>query len=364
MRIINCVGARPNFVKMAPLIKELQKHSDVEQILVHTGQHYDSNLSKSFFEDLDMPAPDICLGISNGSGLGKIGRIMLKFGKVLEDKKPDLVVVVGDVNSTIACALTAAKLRTKVAHVEAGLRCRNLQMQEEINRILTDRCSDYLFATTNDDVKNLLGEGIPKEKIFLVGNVLIDSLSQKIERARDSDILRRLNLLGGEYCTLTLHRAENVDNKKILSELLEAADSIQRRMKVVYPLHPRTKKMLQKFKFYSRLRRMKNLTITEPLGYLDFICLMSNSRFVLTDSGGIQEETTFLGIPCLTIRNETERPITVRQGTNTIVGTHKDKIVRETIRVMTEGKRKRKIPKLWDGKTAGRIVRILLQQNA
>jgi len=361
MKIINCVGTRPNLVKISPIVREMQKHDEIKQLLLHTGQHYDETLSKSFFKDLSIPEPDYNLGVGSKYDIEQTSEIMSKFKNVLTKEQPDLVLVVGDVNSTLACALTAAKLHTPVAHVEAGLRSGNFRMQEEVNRVLTDRVSDYLFATTKDDVENLLSEGIRKEKVFLVGDVVVDALLHSVEKARESMVLQRLGLGKGDYCLLTMHRAENVDYNEVLSEIVGALGEIQSRIKIVYPMHPRARKMLRKFGFDKRMDRMKNLLVVEPQGYLDFMNLMSNSKCVITDSGGVQSETMILGVPCITIRNETEWLITVKHGTNVVVGTREDRITEETLRAIREPVKKAVLPKLWDGKTAERIVRILLE---
>ncbi len=363
IKVICVVGARPNFMKIAPIIEEIKKHEDMEDmeyILVHTGQHYNKEMSAVFFDDLKLPRPGVYLGVGSGSHAEQTARIMLAFEKVLVQEKTDLVIVVGDVNSTIACSLVAVKLQIKVAHVEAGLRSFNWEMPEEINRVLTDRIADFLFTTERDANKNLEKEGIPNEKIFFVGNVMIDTLMKNRKKAEEkSTILKKLGLEKDKYAAMTLHRAEIVDKKEALANILSAIDRIQEHIKLVYPIHPRTNKRIKEFGFEKILDKMKNLIVIDPLGYLDFLKLMSNSKFVLTDSGGIQEETTVLGIPCLTLRNETERPVTVEQGTNIIVGTDKERIIEESMKIL-QGKRKRgEIPELWDGKAAERIVDIL-----
>ena len=359
-KIVSVVGARPNFMKIAPIIEELNKNS-IKNMLIHTGQHYSANMSDNFFRDLKLPQPDINLNVGSLSRAGQISIIMQELEKILIAEKPKLVIVVGDVNSTIAAALTASSLKIKVAHVEAGLRSFDMGMPEESNRILTDHISDFLFCTEESGADNLKMEGIDKKKIFFVGNVMIDTLSKNLYNAKNSKILEKLNLKGN-YCILTAHRPENVDEESKLKNLVEMIDEVQRLVKVVYPVHPRTIKMMKQFNLYDNFRKMANVAVCEPLGYLDFICLIKNSKFVITDSGGLQEESTYLGIPCLTIRKNTERPVTVEQGTNTITGLDKNRVIAEIHKIM-KGKYKhgRKI-KLWDGKAAERIVEVLVNK--
>jgi len=361
MKIVSIVGTRPNFIKIAALINELKKH-DIEHILVHTGQHYDKELSKLFFDDLSLPKPDINLGVGSGSYGEQIGNVMMKFEKVLIKERPDLVIVVGDVNSTLAGALTAKQLGIKVAHVEAGLRSFDLTMPEEINRMLTDRISDFLFTTEKSGNINLLSEGVSSNKIFFVGNVIIDTLLKYREKANQSKIFKKLAIRKNNYCVLTLHRPSNVDNKKSLEYILEILGEIQQKIKIVFPVHPRTLKNLNGYDLLNNIKNQKNLILTEPLGYLDFLCLMANSRFNITDSGGIQEETTVLGIPCVTVRNNTERPVTVEQGTNMLVSTNKKKIIEVCNKLIKGMDFKGKIPKFWDGKAAKRIVYIIMKK--
>ena len=363
MKIINVVGARPNFMKIAPIIDEMRKHSKLNSVLVHTGQHYNKEMSKLFFDDLKLPSPDVYLGVGSASHAEQTAKIMVKFEKVLLKEKPDLVIVVGDVNSTIACALTAVKLFIPVAHIEAGLRSFDRTMPEEINRILTDSISDYLFTTCHDANDNLLKEGISKKKIHFVGNVMIDALLKHINKASQSNILDKLDLIPKSYAALTLHRPSNVDDKKVFVEILTAIEEIQKKIKIMLPIHPRTKKKIAEFKLENRIKKMKNFIIIEALGYLDFLKLMSDSKFVLTDSGGIQEETTILKTPCVTLRNTTERPITVTKGTNVIVGSDKEKIVKESLKIIRGKEKQGKIPELWDGKAAERIVKIILKMS-
>ncbi len=367
MKIINVVGARPNFMKIAPLVREMEKHKTIKQVLVHTGQHYDKNMSKLFFTDLKLPKPDIYLGVGSGTHAEQTAKVMMGFEKVLIKEKPDLIIVVGDVNSTIACSLVSAKIGIPIAHVEAGLRSFDRTMPEEINRILCDTISDYLFVTERSGFINLLKEGIPREKIHFVGNVMIDSLLQNIKRAKKSHILDELNLEPKKYALLTLHRPSNVDNLKSLKDIFRIIECIKKDIKIVYPIHPRSKQRLIEYGIYSKYsnpgqRNDNNLIFTDPLGYLDFMHLMNNAKIVLTDSGGIQEETTVLGVPCLTLRNNTERPVTIKEGTNILVGTNKEKIIKEFRKILNNRHKKSKIPKYWDGHAAKRIVKILLKE--
>ncbi|MEK6943368.1 MAG: UDP-N-acetylglucosamine 2-epimerase (non-hydrolyzing) [Nanoarchaeota archaeon] len=359
MKIVSIVGTRPNFMKIAPLIKEFKKRK-INHILVHTGQHYDKKMSRLFFDELNLPKPNVNLGISSGNRMEQIEKMTSEIEKVLKNENPDLVVVVGDVNSTFAGALAAKHLGIKVAHVEAGLRSFDMEMPEEINRILTDGISNFLFTTEESARKNLLNEKIPNERIFFVGNVMIDTLLQHKEKASKSKILKDLKLKKKEYCVLTLHRPSNVDTKNGLKKIISILEKVQNKIKIVFPVHPRTRKNIESFGLNNKISSMKNLIVTDPLGYLDFLCLMSNSRFVLTDSGGIQEETTVLRIPCITMRNSTERPVTVSQGTNLLVSTDSKKVISKSLEIISgKIKVKNKIPKLWDGKATERIVSII-----
>ena len=369
MKIINVVGARPNFMKIAPLVKVMSQYEQIEQVLVHTGQHYDDNMSKLFFDDLLLPKPDIYLEVGSASHAVQTASIMVKFEKILMEQKPDLVLVVGDVNSTIACALVGAKLGIPVAHVEAGLRSFDKTMPEEINRVLTDSISEYLFVSEQSGVDNLLNEGVSAEKIFFVGNVMIDTLLCYKSKAKGSKILEKLEIDSGGYALMTMHRPGNVDSRDRLDEIFDALGKIQDKLKIVFPVHPRTLDRIKGFGFDERYpflntdREGKSNFITvEPLGYLDFLHLMSNAKFVLTDSGGIQEETTVLGVPCLTLRENTERPATVNVGTNTILGTDCRKIVEESARILQGQVKTGGVPVLWDGKAAQRIVDVLLKK--
>jgi UDP-N-acetylglucosamine 2-epimerase (non-hydrolysing) len=363
LKIISVVGARPNFMKVAPLHRELQKFSNlVEHLICHTGQHYDFEMSRVFFEDLSLPSPNFYLGIGSGSHAEQTGRIMIEFEKVCLEAKPDLVIVVGDVNSTIAATLTACKLGIKTAHIEAGLRSFDRTMPEEINRIATDSICDFLFVTEESGMKNLLKEGHSIEQIFFVGNTMIDSLIHILPIIDKSDIIDRLQLQGKDFAVMTLHRPSNVDEKEQLSQIIDVIDFICQNLILVLPLHPRTKKNLENFNLIERVEKIENLILTEPLGYIDFVKLMKNSRFVITDSGGIQEETTYLGIPCITMRTTTERPVTCEIGTNLLVPPEKHKLIEAVKQVLSGQLKSASIPPLWDGKTAQRIVDILLNK--
>jgi len=363
MKILNVVGARPNFMKIAPLMREMKKHRSLKPLLVHTGQHYDKKMSRTFFRDLKIPLPDFNLGVGSGSHAEQTAHVMLLFEKLCLKEKPDLVLVVGDVNSTLACSLVAAKLCIPVAHVEAGLRSGDRTMPEETNRIVTDALSDHLFTTSLDADRNLRKEGVSPEKIFFVGNVMIDTLLEHLGQAKKSKVAERLGLRKNgktiPYSLITLHRPSNVDDKNTLTGILEALQAIQKRVKIVFPIHPRTKKQIDTFRLTALIKGMPNLILTEPIGYLDTLALMQKARFVLTDSGGVQEETTVLGIPCLTVRQNTERPITITQGTNILVGTDKGRILREVKRILDGRSKPKRIPQYWDGRAAQRIVSIL-----
>ena len=365
LRIINVVGARPNFMKIAPVIDEMRRRpARIESLLVHTGQHYDESMSESFFEDLQIPRPDINLEAGSGSHSEQTARIMIAFEQVLLKHSADWVVVVGDVNSTMAAAIVAAKMLVRVAHVEAGLRSFDRTMPEEINRVVTDSLADLLLTPSRDANENLLREGVAAEKIRFVGNVMIDTLRRNLDRARGSRVLERFDLQAGQFCAMTLHRPSNVDDKKTLSGILDALLVIGERVPIIFPVHPRTRDRLAQFGLTDRVQEQKSLVITEPLGYLDFLRLYSNSRLVLTDSGGIQEETTALGIPCLTLRHNTERPITVTEGTNRVVGNEPETIKREALAALEQPARSSRVPELWDGKAAIRIVDAIEVQSA
>lgn len=374
MKIILVAGARPNFMKIAPLSSELQKRG-IGYKIVHTGQHYDDKMSKTFFKDLQLPEPDIHLRVGSGTHAEQTGKILIEFEKVCFRLKPDLVVVVGDVNSTAACALAAAKLSIPVAHVEAGLRSFDRTMPEEINRILTDHISDYLFTTCEDANENLRKEGIPASKIFFVGNVMIDTLKRFIDLAEKSNILGELRLKENgklsKYAVLTLHRPSNVDYEDILKGIFSALNRLSKKIPVIFPAHPRTLERIKSFALDDMVTYVeelptsdlkeskKNVWAVSPLGYIEFLNLMSHASLVLTDSGGIQEETTILGIPCLTLRDNTERPVTIREGTNMVIGNHPETILSASFDMLENGLNGRRIPKFWDGKAAGRIGEVL-----
>lgn len=359
LKIMNIVGARPNLPKIAPLMREMKRHADVEPLLVHTGQHYDDKLNDIFFRQMGIPAPDVNLEVGSGSHAAQTAEILKRIEPVLLDRQPDLVLVVGDVNSTIAVSLAAVKLGMRVAHVEAGLRSFDRSMPEEINRILTDALADYLFVTEDDAIEHLLKEGRPRESIFLVGNVMIDSLRYFLPTAQQSRIGEELGVAKGQdwrrFAVLTLHRPSNVDSADKLNELLGAIDSIAAEVPVIFPVHPRTRQRLAQ----AGVSHHPGLKFVEPVGYLDFLCLLSRATLVLTDSGGIQEETTALGIPCLTLRENTERPVTITQGTNLLVGTDPANIVSAARKSLAGESKAGRIPPLWDGHSAERIVDIL-----
>jgi len=390
-------------MKIAPLIRAIKKHNKsihlsretetlsqrddprlkINEILVHTGQHYDVNMSDSFFKDLNLPEPDVHLGIGSGTHGEQTGKVMIEFEKVLFQEQPNLVIVVGDVNSTLACALAAVKLHIPVAHVEAGLRSFDRTMPEEINRVVTDVLSDYLFAPSPDADENLKREGILEDKIFLVGDVMVDSLLFHLEKAKTTDVLERLGLcrksfaghrqLTTDYCLLTLHRPSNVDNKYDFLKIIKALTEISKHVPIIFPAHPRTKKQIEAFGLQPYFINLTNnesritnnrIYLVDPFGYLEFLNLTMHSTFVMTDSGGIQEETTVLGIPCLTLRETTERPITITQGTNVLVGNDTQKIIDEAFKILDGEGKKGSCPEMWDGRASERIVNILREYLA
>lgn len=359
MRILVAAGARPNFVKVAPLMRALQSVSGVEAVLVHTGQHYDYRMSASFFEDLALPEPDIHLGVGSGSHGEQTGRILAAFEDVLVKDPPAAVVVVGDVNSTLACGLAAAKCCVPVAHVEAGLRSFDRTMPEEINRVLTDAVADYLFTHSKDADENLRREGAPEDRIFRVGNVMIDTLREFEDTARSRNVAGRFGLKAGSYAVCTLHRPSNVDDESTLRNILRILEALQRECTVILPVHPRTQMRLQSFGLATTLFGQQKIQAVEPLGYLDFLGLMATAALVLTDSGGVQEETTVLGVPCLTLRECTERPVTVTMGTNAVVGTEPDRVLGAAQRALTGDWPRGTLPEGWDGHAADRIAAIL-----
>jgi len=358
LKVINVVGARPNFMKVAPIVAAMKRRAErFHPLVVHTGQHYDAAMSDSFFRDLELPEPDVHLGVGSASHAAQTAAVMERFEPVVLQEKPDWVLVVGDVNSTLACALVCVKLGIKVAHVEAGLRSRDRTMPEEINRLLTDQIADLLLTPSPDADENLRAEGIPPERIRFVGNVMIDSLLQNLERARASRIRADLGVDDSAYGVLTLHRPSNVDRPETFGRILSALETITQTLPVIFPVHPRTRKTIAELGLNERVAAMKNLRLIDPLGYLDFLSLYSSARLVLTDSGGIQEETTVLGIPCLTLRENTERPITVELGTNVVVGTDTARIIAAATAAMNgSAKPTARQPPLWDGHASERIL--------
>ncbi len=362
MKIINVAGARPNFMKIAPLMEAFKNKDGIDPMLVHTGQHYDEKMSDLFFHQLGIPEPDINLEIGSASHAVQTAEIMKAFEQAVLQEKPDAVLVVGDVNSTIGCGIVAVKLGIPLIHVEAGLRSFDRAMPEEVNRVLTDCISDLLFCTEQSGLDNLKNEGVSEDKVFLVGNVMIDSLLKNKSKADESKILDELNIEQGNYAALTLHRPSNVDDPVVLGRLLDALEVIQKDIPIIFPIHPRTRKNIPNLGLADKVEGMKNLKLIDPVGYLDFLKLTSSAKLVLTDSGGIQEETTILKVPCITMRENTERPITADVGSNTVVGTDPEKIV-ATYRMIMDGKaREPQIPPLWDGKAAQRIAEIIAEK--
>ena len=361
MRIVNIVGARPNFVKISPLVREMRRHPVITPILVHTGQHYDEAMSQQFFAQLDIPAADHNLEVGSGSHAIQTAEVMRRLEPLLISARPDVVLVVGDVNSTLGAALTAVKLGIPVVHVEAGLRSFDRTMPEEINRVLTDAISDLLFITEVGARRNLVREGIAPRKIHFVGNVMADALLASRPRWRTSSIVDRLGLTGTPFAVLTLHRPANVDDPRVFDDLLGALREIGRHIPIVFPVHPRVASRLTAEATAPGSGR--GLICRPPLGYLDFVALMSRAHLVLTDSGGIQEETTMLGVPCLTLRDTTERPVTVTHGTNRVIGTCAKTIVSEALHTLEHPPHPVAPPPLWDGGAARRIVQILLAER-
>lgn len=363
MNVLSVVGARPNFMKVAPIHRALQSEG-LESRILHTGQHYDERMSDVFFRQLEMPEPDVYLSIGSGSHAQQTARIMMAFEEVLEEEAPDLVLVVGDVNSTVACTLVATKLHIPVAHVEAGLRSGDRRMPEEINRVVTDSISELLFVTEESGIDNLRSEGVSDDKVFFVGNVMIDSLVFFREKAAETTILEDVNVAPGSYVAMTMHRPSNVDNIEGLTALLETIEQICTNYPVVFPMHPRTRNRLAEFGLEDRVERVENLMVLEPLGYLEFLRLMEHAGVVVTDSGGIQEETTFLQVPCLTLRENTERPVTVERGTNELLSLAPEIVSQRVEDWMLGEKPDGQVPDLWDGKAAQRIVKYVQERYA
>jgi UDP-N-acetylglucosamine 2-epimerase (non-hydrolysing) len=367
IKIISVVGARPNFMKIAPFISAIKSFNNsrdsnhpskpINHLLVHTGQHYNVQMSDAFFRDLNIPSPDFNLEVGSGSHAVQTAEIMVRFEKICLQEKPDWIVVVGDVNSTMACTLVASKLGIKVAHVEAGLRSFDKTMPEEINRLVTDALADLLLTPSKDADKNLLHEGVSKEKIKLVGNIMIDTLLTNVEKARQLRPHMKYDLREKEFVFVTLHRPSNVDHKQSLSVIMRHLIALSKKVSVIFPMHPRTRKNLIAFGLQERISHSGKMIITDPLGYHETIGLVDKSKFVLTDSGGLQEETTALGVPCLTLRPNTERPITISHGTNQL--TSLSSLEDDLAGLMSGNDKKGRIPPLWDGHTADRIVEIL-----
>jgi UDP-N-acetylglucosamine 2-epimerase (non-hydrolysing) len=347
-------------MKVAPLMREFRNHPDrIKSTLVHTGQHYDDDMSTVFFEELTIPRPDIYLGVGSGTHAQQTAKVMTSIEAVMTERRPHVVLVVGDVNSTMASTLAAAKLSMPVAHVEAGLRSFDRTMPEEINRVVTDSLADLLFTTSRDADDNLLREGIPREKIHFVGNTMIDTLVMMMPQIRSSTILKRLSLTRESYIYVTLHRPSNVDSAEVFQGICDVFIELSTRFMIVWPLHPKARKMLVQFGLMGKMEPRQNIRLMDPVSYVESLALISNSSLVLTDSGGIQEETTYLGTPCLTLRENTERPITVLQGTNQVIGSRKETLLQKAVEVLSGDAKKGGTPELWDGRASERIVEIL-----
>lgn len=361
-KIIHVVGARPNFMKVAPVMRALEKKEGAKQILVHTGQHYDVNMSDIFFQQLGIPVPDINLEVGSGTHAVQTAQIMIRFEETVLKEKPDLVLVYGDVNSTVAAALVCAKLGIRVGHVEAGLRSFDRTMPEEINRLMTDQIADYLFTPSKDGDENLFREGVAAQKIHFVGNVMIDTLVRLLPVAESlwTRLSTDFKISERKYCLVTLHRPSNVDDPSMLAKIVSALNEISRALPIVFPIHPRTRERMASYNI--EVSGNANLQLVDPIGYLDFLCLQQRAKLVITDSGGIQEETTYLGVPCLTVRENTERPVTVEIGTNVLVGRDMTRLRAETRRILDGVERKGAIPPLWDGRAADRIADIVAAQ--
>ena len=363
MKVFLVAGARPNFMKIAPVYRESLKYSEVDCKIVHTGQHYEYEMSQAFFEDLELPKPDFFLDVGSGSHAVQTAKIMISFEKLCQKERPDLVIVVGDVNSTLGCSVVAKKLMIQVAHVEAGLRSFDLSMPEEINRMVTDCLSDYFFVTEESGIKNLLNEGKPREKIHFVGNVMIDNLFHQLRRLQSENGRKfstyKIKQEYRKYIFLTLHRPSNVDSKGSFSEIADTLNQIAEDYPIFFPVHPRTQKMMKEFdiKFAPNIKQLP------PLGFKESLFLWKDAVLVMTDSGGLQEETTALNVPCITLRENTERPITIEMGTNILAGTKRDSILRAYSEALNKDREKAKVPPKWDGRAAKRIWEVLLQRS-
>jgi UDP-N-acetylglucosamine 2-epimerase (non-hydrolysing) len=361
LKIISVVGARPNFIKIAPLHKVFHDdYSSVSHLVCHTGQHFDENMSHIFFREFEMPSPDFYLGVSGGSHADQTARIMIEFEKVLQSEKPDLVIVPGDVNSTLACSLVAAKERIPVAHIEAGLRSFDREMPEEINRIVTDVLADYLFVSEPSGLKNLAREGIDEKKVFYVGNIMIDSLVRYLPKIVKSGAMKQFHLQPGKFVIVTFHRPSNVDSEESLSGFTQMLSELGNHRQIVFPVHPRTKAKLVEYNLLKQLN--PSIQIIPPIGYIDFLNLVRNAELVITDSGGIQEECTYLGVQCITVRNNTERPVTVEMGTNQLIGTDLRQVRDSAMKVFGGFRKEGRIPELWDGHTGERIAKIVVEK--
>ena len=361
MRVVLVAGARPNFMKIAPILHEMWRHPHhFQPVFIHTGQHYDDEMSQNILNDLGLPEPDFYLGAGSGSHAVQTSKVMMAFENVVLEDKPDLVVVVGDVNSTLACAIVSSKLHIPVAHVEAGLRSFDRTMPEEVNRVLTDQLSDFLLIPCEDAMDNLVREGVDPAKIHFVGNVMIESLMTYRSKVEDSSVLERFNLTKNDYVLTTLHRPSNVDDEETFRSIMEGMCRIQQDIPIVFPAHPRTQAKMEAFGLKDTNHR---LLITESLGYQDFLALEMNARFVITDSGGIQEETTIFGVPCLTVRKNTERPITVTEGTNILVDPSGDAIVEESLKILGGSIKTGRIPRFWDDQVSRRIVKVFMESH-
>jgi UDP-N-acetylglucosamine 2-epimerase (non-hydrolysing) len=360
MKIIHVVGARPNFMKVAPVYQAIAVYPQIQQMLIHTGQHYDVNMSDIFFQQLGLPAPDVNLEVGSGSHAVQTAQIMMRFEETVLKEKPDLVLVYGDVNSTVAAAIVCAKLGIRVGHVEAGLRSFDRTMPEEINRLLTDQIADYLFTPSKDGDKNLLREGVAKEKINFVGNVMIDTLVRLLPDANSlwPRLSANLKVAEKNYCLVTLHRPSNVDEPAMLTQIMDTLGEISLTLPIIFPLHPRTRARMAAYDI--KMSENGNLQLIDPIGYLDFLCLQQYAKLVITDSGGIQEETTYLGVPCLTVRENTERPVTVETGTNILVGRDMQYLRKEMRHVLDGTEHKGAVPSLWDGRAGERIAAIVV----